>query len=246
MKRIRDGACIICAVVALAGCQQQRPAVGSNSAAPDRPALAGDADAFAGPANPIENYKQARMAAAMRGLRYDGGLVQIDATAAASIVDHRSHDEARAAAARGRALLEQGDFVDAVAAHTRAVLLGPDLPEMYDDLGLALTFKGRIEEAAAAYRTALGLDPGRVESRARLANTQQMLNDFPGAIESWRQVLDARPEDVEAHARIAILLYYVGDYAAAWRHVHAAERAGGSVPPQFRPLLAERLSEPQP
>lgn len=234
----------LCGILLFSGCRAQQSAAAPRSDAAEAPVLAGQGGG-AGAVSPIDNYRAARMAEAMRGLRYESGLVQIDETAAAAIVDHRSADEAQAEAGRGRGLLDQGEFVDAVAAHTRAVLLAPDQPDLYDDLGVALTFKGRIAEAAAAYRTALALDPERVDSRARLAGALQMLNDFDAAIGAWEQVLEARPDDVEANTRIAILLYYQGDFPAAWQHVHAAEKAGGNVPPQFRPLLAERMAEPQ-
>lgn len=223
----------------LAGCQSK-----SNSGHVATSAASPAAPAAAGATSPIDDYRAARRKAAMRGLRYDTGFVTIHVEEAAQIVSGRDPAASAAAIAEGHALLEEGQQVGAIAAMTRAVLLAPEEPAAYDALGDVLTFKGRVEEAAAAFRTSLRLDPARTETRVRLANAQQMLNEFDAAIESWQMVLRDTPNDSLPHTRVAILHYYQGDFAAAWKHVHAAEALGGSVPPQFRPLLAERMAEP--
>jgi Flp pilus assembly protein TadD len=181
---------------------------------------------------------------AMAGLKYDSGLVEIDEAVAAKIVAGRDAQQAAAEFAAGRELLEQGLFVEAIAAHTRAVLLDPESAEYYDGLGVALITRGRVEQALAAYRTCLKLDGSRLETRLRVGYALQMLGRLDEAVAEWLQVVEQQPGHGEAHSRLAIGYYYLGDYHSAWTHTHAAEAAGFPVPPQFRELLSARLAEP--
>ncbi|MBW7904263.1 MAG: tetratricopeptide repeat protein [Phycisphaerae bacterium] len=206
------------------------------------PAQGSASSAQAGPANPIENYRQQRMAAAMRGLRYESGRAEIDT----SLSDLPAHDAAEAALSHGRGLdfYSRNMFVEAIGEFTRAVLQDPDAAQPYSDLALALVAKGRMNEALAAYASALDRDPSAVETRMRRAMAFEMADRSHEAIDEWSAVLEHDASNLAAHGRLAILYYYAGRYSEAWAHVHAVEALGGAVPPQFRPLLAAHMPEP--
>ncbi|NOG56066.1 MAG: tetratricopeptide repeat protein [Planctomycetes bacterium] len=186
------------------------------------------------------------MRQAMQGLIYDSGLVEVDPVVAADVVGDRNPDAAVAEYEEGlRMLYVVNDRVAAIASFTRAVLLNPDRIEHYNGLGRALLFKGKMAESLAAFRTALLIDPDDFDAQLGLAEAMQMGGgEYEDAIVAWQRVLALDPSYDEAHGRLAALLYYTGDYAESWEHVHQAEAMGYAVPPQFRPLLAAKMAEP--
>ncbi|MCG3127562.1 MAG: hypothetical protein CHACPFDD_02425 [Phycisphaerae bacterium] len=234
----------------VAGCQPSGSTSMQTSAPPSNErvlaAMApGAPDESKGAASPIDDYRRGRVIAAMRGLRYESGLVEIDAAEAGKIVATQDPDEAAAENARGRQLLDEGMSVEAVAAHTRAVLLAPNVAAYYDALGTALVTKGRIAEALASYRTALKLDPRLIETRYRAGNMLEMLGRSDEAIAVWEDVVAQMPAHADAHRKLAIAHYFQGRYDAAWVETHLVEALGQSVPPQFRKLLEGQMAEPQ-
>lgn len=195
--------------------------------------------------NPIENYRQELLRRAMRGLRYDSGLVEIDTKEAAQIARRGSVEQAMAEAERAeQALTDRNDSLGAIAGFTKAVIIAPQLARPYEGLGRALITKGKVQEAEAAFRTALTIDPNLVEAHFNLGHVLQMQGRLEEAISAWHEVLKRKPGDGETHSRLAIAYYYLNDYLNAWRHVHAAEASNHAVPPQFRELLAARMAEP--
>lgn len=202
-------------------------------------------DESSGATSPIDEYRRGRVIAAMRGLKYESGLVEIDPVEAGKLVGGPDANEAAAEDAKGRQLLEEGMSVEAIAAHTRAVLLAPNVAAYYDTLGTALVTKGRIAEALASYRTALQLDPGLIETRYRAANMLEMLGRSDDAIAIWEHVVAEAPAHADAHRKLAIAHYFQGRYDAAWVETHIVESLGQSVPPQFRKLLEGQMAEPQ-
>lgn len=193
------------------------------------------------------DYRQERMQQAMRGLVYDTGLVEIDQPVAAELTGGRNPQAAQAEYEEGwRMLHEVNDRVGAIAAFTRSVMLDPDVPRHYTGLGRALMLKGKMNESLAAFRTALLMNPDDFDAQLGLAQAMERGNgSSEDAILAWQRVLELDPSHDEAHVRLAILLYYSGDYAESWDHVHQAEAMGQGVPPQFRPLLASQMAEPQ-
>lgn len=219
-----------CAVLALAlgGCAPD------SKVAPAGPA---------GGASPIENYKQARLREAMKGLNYSTGLVRVDPDQVA-----KRGTEAQASAERSRAesqLTEVNDSIEAIRAWTKAVILNPDNAAGYVGLGRALITKGRIDEAQAAYKTSLGIDPKNADTHMRLGNLYEMQNRMDDAMASWKESLKLNPRNAEAHSRLAVQSYFHNQFIEAWGHVQSAERLGGEVPAQLRAMLAEKMPEPK-
>jgi predicted O-linked N-acetylglucosamine transferase (SPINDLY family) len=60
---------------------------------------------------------------------------------------------------------------ESIAAHRQAVALRPNLPEAFNNLGLALADIGQVEEAIAAYRHAIALRPNYVDAHNNLLLT---------------------------------------------------------------------------
>jgi len=225
------GACGCC----LAGCRSTQPC---SSPQPDAQIGASEATA------PPSEYRRMLLWKAMRGLRYDSGHVEIDEPVASEIAQRGTREQALAEYERGQELLRQNMRIQAIEAHTRAVLIAPDEALMYEGLGTALLTKGKTPEALAAFRTALDLDPQSVVAHMGLAEALQRQRRFEEAVEELREVIRLEPDHAHAHGRLAVLLYYLEDDAGAWAQVHQTEALGSSVPPQFRELLARRTPEP--
>lgn len=250
--RTREGLAMTLAALALTACHANDRSVDVRTvndeapqASPGELASATNAGSPSGGASPIEDYRKARTAKAMRGVLYDSGRVVIDEAAAREIVPNPDPSQAAAEFSRGEHLLyQENNREEAIAAFTRAVIHDPARAESYDGLGRALATKGKSREAIAAYRTALDLEPRRVDTTFNLAVAFQMSGQADEALRGWERTLKLDPNHAEAHSRLAIERYYRGENAASWRHVHAAEALGHPVPPQFRVLLEGQMAEP--
>jgi len=238
MKTRNCFATLLAATLAVGGCQsggEPSDAAINANAVRDRGATI----------DPGSNYKKELDRIAMRGLRYDSGRVEIDEAVAGELVPQP--DLALADIERNAGLhelLEMNDRHAAIAALTRAVLHDPNDPLSYEALGRALLYKGKTAESEAAFRTALDLAPRFHDARFQLGSMLQMSGRNAEAVEQWLFVVADDANHAQAHARLATELYYAGRYEESWRHVNAAERLGHAIPPQFRPLLAARMSEP--
>lgn len=191
-------------------------------------------------------YLSELVSAAMRGIRYEGGTLEIDAEVAPSLVDGPDPAASARALEEGRRLIAINRRDEAIAAMTRAVLLAPSSADALEGLGQALTVRRKYPQAAAAFRAALEQDPGRAELHVELADVQVRLDDREAAVDGLRRALELDPEHAKARERLALQLYYTGRPQAAWDQVHASEARGHAVPPQFRLLLAQACPEPAP
>lgn len=89
-------------------------------------------------------------------------------------------------------------------------------------------------------------DPFPAELHFLIGNARMNLERFDEALEDYRQALVLRPGYGEVHNNLAVIYLYRKEYARAWEHVHAAEKAGVRVNPQFREELAALAPEGPP
>jgi len=89
-------------------------------------------------------------------------------------------------------------------------------------------------------------DPFPAELHFLIGNARMNLERFDEALEDYRQALAHRPGYGEVHNNLAVIYLYRKDYPRAWEHVHAAEKAGVRVNPQFREELAALAPEGPP
>lgn len=217
----------------IAGCERNQPA---SNASPDKTV----ASAPAGGLNPIENYKQQRMADAMRGLRYETGVVTLDSQEAPQVAAELSGQTFESLLAAGREQMGGGLHVEAIGSFTRAVILDSAREEGLEALGDALITKGRITESQAAYASARAIDDTSVSLRLKVAENFQRQGELDAQIAALNAVLDLDAAHAETHARLAIAYYYKNDVESARAYLEDAERLGAAVPPQFKALLAQK------
>lgn len=235
---------LVLGVCVLAGCKSDCPCNQSGGdmqvvAAPSEKAPVSESAASPG------HYRRQLTERAMHGLSYETGRVIVQEDVAQTLPERGDASAAADASESGWAHLRANDRIAALESFTRAVMIAPGRAETYVGLGTALVWKGKLDEAIAAFRTGLDLDAADVELRAKLADALERRGDLDAAVDAYRDVLALEPDHERSLKRLAIAYYYRNEDVAAWKHVHALEAQGGTVPPQFRSLLAERTPEPR-
>ncbi|MCW5937215.1 MAG: tetratricopeptide repeat protein [Fimbriimonadaceae bacterium] len=205
----------------------------------------GSEETGGGGASPIENYKEARMRDALRGLDFSTGKVTLTAEAAKIAPRGSLADGARLAAEADR-VFETNDFPAAIEAYKKAVIVAPGRAETYLGLAQALVPKGRSAEAEAAVRTAVSLSPKNLDARLAWARLVDAKGDAEATVAAWSALLAVDGTIAEAHDRLAIATYYRGDAHGALKHIEACERLGGAVPAHFKDLVRSEAGTTKP
>jgi Tfp pilus assembly protein PilF len=109
----------------------------------------------------------------------------------------------------------RGDFDAAIAEYKKVVELKPDLPQAYNNLGVALKRKGELAAAADNFNKALERDP---DSSAALNNrgwTFAEQDKWTEARRDFEQALKINPQDDGALYGLSQALREVRDYSGA-------------------------------
>lgn len=119
-------------------------------------------------------------------------------------------------------LLEgQGRVDEAVELLRRAVQVR-SAPDLWNNLGVALTAKREFTEGIQCYRAALRMDPHYAAALNNLGNAQRSIGELEEAIVSLRQALRLRPDYAEAYNNLAIALVQCGRNREAIRYYNQA------------------------
>ena len=192
---------------------------------------AGETSTTPGPTN----YKQTRFAAAIAGLRFETGVVEVEP------VDENDVEFAWARFEEATTLVDSGLALQAIAAYRDSIRRAPDLADPYNGLGMILRLQNKMNEALAALRTAVQLDPEFIDARFNLAITLWMTGEPDEATQQMQQVVQLLPDHALAHERLAIWSYYSGQADAAWQHVRAAQALDHALPRQFIALMEAKM-----
>ncbi len=109
----------------------------------------------------------------------------------------------------------RGDFASAVKEYSEVVRLRPNLPEAYNNLGVAQKRKGELDHAAASFDRALALKP---DYSAALTNRGWVFAEqhkWPEAQRDFEQALNLDPADDGALFGLSQALREVRDYRGA-------------------------------
>jgi tetratricopeptide (TPR) repeat protein len=110
-------------------------------------------------------------------------------------------------------------------------------PAITGELSEAMTQLEKLqqEQTKILARDELAVPP---EIHFLIGTARMNLEQFDQAIEDFHQALALRPAYGEVHNNLAVIYLYRKDYPQAWDHLHAAEKAGVRINPQFREELA--------
>jgi protein O-GlcNAc transferase len=115
-----------------------------------------------------------------------------------------------------------GRLSDAEDCYRRLLVLKPDFPEVYYNLGIALGAQGRLDEAAACYRKALVLKPAFPDAHNNLGNTLTAQGRMDDAAGCYRLALSLDPCSAEAHNGLGNTLREQGRLDEAIACLHKA------------------------
>ena len=188
----------------------------------------------------IEDYRKQKFEAAIKGLRFEGGMVSGDLSVSKGVPTGRTPADAAAFVVVGRGLIDENDYSGAVGQFRSAILTDATNVDAYIGLGDALICKKQDEKALMAYRTAMALDGTDASTHLKYAETTNRVGDLSGWAAELERLIARHPDHGEAHARLAVARYYLGDLDGAERELAQAERLGGDVPSQLKGLIAEK------
>ncbi|HEV8343813.1 MAG TPA: tetratricopeptide repeat protein [Candidatus Binatia bacterium] len=107
------------------------------------------------------------------------------------------------------------DYAAAIADYDRVVQLRPDLPEAYNNLGVAFKKKGEMEKALANFNRALELRENYGEARSNRGWVYAEQRKWREAREDFEQVLRIHPRDEGALYGLSHALKEERDYPGA-------------------------------
>jgi Tfp pilus assembly protein PilF len=107
------------------------------------------------------------------------------------------------------------DYAAAIADYDRVVQLRPDLPEAYNNLGVAFKKKGEMEKALANFNRALELRENYAEARSNRGWVYADQRKWREARADFEQVLKFHPRDEGALYGLSHVLKEERDYSGA-------------------------------
>ena len=106
---------------------------------------------------------------------------------------------------KGMDCVRRGDFEKAHEYFQNVVASNPDIPEAWNNLGVALYGLGRIDEALDSYSRSIALDPNNLDAlrnRAFLLRSQKRL---PEALEAYDTVLEKGGDAIDLESTAVVL-----------------------------------------
>jgi protein O-GlcNAc transferase len=113
--------------------------------------------------------------------------------------------------ALGNALYRQGRFDEAATAYRRALALGANHSQLWNNLGIALFQLGRLDESTAALRQAIALAPADAEVHKNLAAALYRREKLDEAEAVGRRAVALRPDYAPAYINLAAILQAAGN-----------------------------------
>jgi tetratricopeptide (TPR) repeat protein len=117
------------------------------------------------------------------------------------------------------ALLQSGEYAEALPVLARCIALEPGLPRHHHRRGECLLAAGNAAAAQTHFETALQLSPTHPDSRVRLASCLLVQGYVEHALRHCREALDADPDSFAAQLLCAHCLHQLGLPEAAATHL---------------------------
>jgi Flp pilus assembly protein TadD len=142
----------------------------------------------------------------------------------------RAHpDNAAAHQLLGHALADGGQPEEAIAAYQRALRLQPELPDIRNNLGMALRQANRLAEAEQELRQA----PPQPEALLNLSSVQKERGNFADAEATLRRAQRIVPNSPVLAYNWSLLMLLLGRPAEAWSGWEQRFQAGAVAPRAF-------------
>ena len=112
-------------------------------------------------------------------------------------------------------LQSRGEFSKAIELYNNVLAIEPDVPEVHNNLGIALLESGRLDDAVVSYRRALLIKPDFAAAYNNLGTAQRRMGLLPDALESYSHAVSFIPEFADAHNNIGNVLRDLGKSSEA-------------------------------
>jgi tetratricopeptide (TPR) repeat protein len=103
-----------------------------------------------------------------------------------------------------------GDLKEAARLYGQALILSPNIPDIYNNLGVALRALGKAEASAACYHRVLALNPDNGSAYTNLGNVLRQLGRFEAAVDSHRRAVELSPDSADAPYNLGLALRDTG------------------------------------
>lgn len=113
-------------------------------------------------------------------------------------------------------------FSESVTSYQQAIAIEPKHPELYFNLGIALTNTGQTAAAIDAYKKAIQLNPQFFEAYGNLGTIYQQSGEFDLATKHYRKGLEINPQDARGHFNLGTVLRDQGLLVDAIKHYQQA------------------------
>jgi len=156
----------------------------------------------------------------MRGVRFGASAVANSLSARSDQTPHNSalvgpveaiHALCNEAFAHHRA----GRFAEAISGYNRILSLKPDLPDIYNNFGHALSALGKHDASVVAFECALELKPNNPEALCNWGLALAELGQFDDAEAKYRQAIAVSPSFAGAYNNVGLLYKKTGRLAEA-------------------------------
>lgn len=120
----------------------------------------------------------------------------------------------------GIALVQMGQYSDALPSMQKAVELAPSEADAHNILGVVLFNLGRLEDAEFSYRRAIQVMPNYAEAHNNLGNALKAMNRFVEAESCYQQAIQIKSDYAVAHFNLGVALKEmsrIGEAEASYR-----------------------------
>lgn len=104
----------------------------------------------------------------------------------------------------------RGRMDDAMRGYARALTLNPSIPDVYNNLGVALRSQGKLEAAVACYRRSLALRGNNPGVYSNMGNALREMGRMDVALASHQQAVKMAPKSPEAVYNLGLVLRDLG------------------------------------
>ena len=108
------------------------------------------------------------------------------------------------------AMHQKGDLDAAIDGYNRSLFLNPRVPDVYNNLGVALRAKGKLEAAVACYRRSLVLRPASAAVHSNMGNALRELGRLQNSVAAHQQAIKLAPNNPEAYYNLGLALRDLG------------------------------------
>jgi tetratricopeptide (TPR) repeat protein len=105
---------------------------------------------------------------------------------------------------------QKGDLAAAIDGYNRSLFLNPRVPDVYNNLGVALRAQGKLEAAVVCYRRSLVLRPASAAVHSNMGNALRELGRLQSAVAAHQQAIKLAPNNPEAYYNLGLALRDLG------------------------------------